>query len=184
MLRSSPRRLWRWRRRACRQRRGGDRLEHLQHRRDGRPDSSARRAAVRVTRAALALEGTVAVLVMLIAAGVLLEALAPAIGHRHVLLLAVIVAVYADVVAGRATDSRVPLPGKAKRPSPRSWPRAARRVIRRRPLRRSPRQLLLMGADVAVIVLGSLGMVEARGSRSAVTGRSGTLGRRAHPWCR
>jgi cation:H+ antiporter len=113
---------------------------------------------VRVTRPALALEGTVAVLVTLIAAGVLLEALAPALGL--VLLLAVIVPYLLIVLA--APDSRLPLPARLRRPlaavlatrgEPRD-PSEAHSVDHRR-------QLLLMGADVAVIVLGSLGMVEA-----------------------
>ncbi|HEY2397908.1 MAG TPA: hypothetical protein VGH78_02850 [Solirubrobacteraceae bacterium] len=115
---------------------------------------------VRVTRPALALEGTVAVLVTLIAAGVLLEALAPAVGL--VLLLAVIVPYLLIVLAAGAPDSRLRLPARLRRPL------AA--VLATRGESRDPseahsvdhrRQLLLMGADVAVIVLGSLGMVEA-----------------------
>ncbi|HEX4186414.1 MAG TPA: hypothetical protein VHY83_00830 [Solirubrobacteraceae bacterium] len=129
---------------------------------------------VRITRAALALEGTVAVLVMLIAAGVLLEALPAAVGL--VLVLAVIVPYLLIVVAAGARDSRVPLPGRLRRPL------AA--VMARRTEARDPaaahsvdhrRELLLMGGDVALIVLGSLGMVESAVALGGHWGVSGAL---------
>jgi Ca2+/Na+ antiporter len=112
--------------------------------------------------------------VTLIAAGVLLEALAPALGM--VLLLAVIVPYLLIVLAAGAPGSPLPLPGKLRRPlaavlatrgEPRD-PSEAHSVDHRR-------QLLLMGADVAVIVLGSLGMVEAAVALGGHWGVSGAL---------
>jgi cation:H+ antiporter len=114
---------------------------------------------VRLTRTALALEGTVAVLVTLIATGVLLEALAPAVGL--LLLLLVIVPYLLVVLAAGRPHSRLPLPSMLRRP-------LTDVLVTRTPQRSSPevdsvdhrRQLLLMVADVVLIVLGSLGMVE------------------------
>jgi cation:H+ antiporter len=130
--------------------------------------------SVRVSRDALALEGTVAVVVTLIAAGVLLDVLTPLAG---IVLLALVVVPYLLVVLGGTQPrSRLPLPGPMRE-------RLAGVLATRRAQRLSSpaesvdhrRQLLLIVADVAVIVLGSLGMVKSVVALGGHWGISGAL---------
>lgn len=130
--------------------------------------------SVRLTRATLALEGTVAALVTLLAAGLLLELLSPVAGI--LLLLVVLVPYLLIVVGGMQPHSRVPVPnavreGIADVLAMRERQRASRPA---HPVDHR-RQLLMIGGDVAVIVLGSLGMVKSAVALGGHWGVSGAL---------
>jgi len=128
---------------------------------------------VKVSRAALAFEGTIGVLVTLLAAGVLLEVLTPLAGA---LLMVVVLAPYLLLLLrGSAANDGLPLPARLAR--------ALAGVLATRAYERSSlthelnhrRQLLLLIADVALIVLGSVGMVRSAVSLGEHWGVSGTL---------
>lgn len=116
--------------------------------------------AVALRRRALAIEGAMGLLAILLAAGVLLGALAPALGA---ILLACGGVPY--VVVLLRSRPRYVSPEYAR-------PRARARV---RPRAHTPRIALWMGADVALIVAGSFGMVQAAGTLSDRFAISGTL---------
>jgi cation:H+ antiporter len=128
---------------------------------------------VQLSRTALAFEGTIGVLVTLLATGLLLEVLTPAIGA---ILLAVVLAPYLLVLLrGGLPDTGLPLPSKLTRA-------LAGVLATRTPERSSPahdidhrRQMLLLVVDVALIVLGSVGMVRSAVALGGHWGVSGTL---------
>jgi cation:H+ antiporter len=119
--------------------------------------------SVRLARAALALEGAVGALVLLIAAGVLLQVLTPAWG---LILVAPLLAGYLLLLLDvAAVEARLPLPRALRRQL------EAALATRAHPRRARPdhehahrRALALITVDVALIVLGSIGLVN-----SAVT---------------
>lgn len=126
---------------------------------------------VRLARAALALDGIVVVAVIALAAGVLLGLLTPVVGA--ILLALVMVPYLVIVLGGEEGATRLPLPaamreGIAEVLSSRGAdPEQAGRVESHR------RQMLLMVFDVALILAGSAGMVQAAvalGNRFSVSG--------------
>src|SRR6202035_4567392 len=128
---------------------------------------------VRLSRAALAFEGTVGVLVTLFAAGVLLNVLTALTGA--VLAAVVLVPYVLLVLGGGRPGAALPLPGKLSR--------SLAAVLATRTRERSPaahlidhrRQMALIVWDVALILLGSLGMVRSAVALGEHWGVSGTL---------
>jgi cation:H+ antiporter len=129
---------------------------------------------VRLPRTALVLEGTVAVLVTMLAAGVLLDVLTPIAGV--ILLVLVGVPYLLLLLSGARLAARLPLPVALKdglasvlatragqRPAP-----AVQSVNHRR-------QALLVVSDIGLILLGSAGMVQSAVSLGARWGVSGAL---------
>lgn len=129
--------------------------------------------AVKVSRAALAFEGTIGVLVTLLAAGVLLEVLTPLAGA--LLMVGVLAPYLLLLLRGSGADGVVPLPA--------GLTRALAGVLATRTHERSSlahelnhrRQMLLLVGDVALIVLGSVGMVRSAVALGEHWGVSGTL---------
>jgi cation:H+ antiporter len=128
---------------------------------------------VRLSRATLAFEGTVGVLVTLLAVGVLLEVLTPVTGA---ILLALVLAPYLLLLfSGDRPNAVLPLPTRLSR--------ALASVLATRERERPPgahlvnhrRQMLLIVWDVALILLGSVGMVRSAVALGEHWGVSGTL---------
>lgn len=130
--------------------------------------------SVSLSRATLALEGTVALLVTVLAAGVLLKVLTPVAGLALFLLL---VGPYLYVVlAGERLDARVRLPARVRRALKSVLAaRAHQRASRDAHAHNHRRQMLLMVVDVAAILLGSAGMVKSAVALGGHWGISGTL---------
>jgi cation:H+ antiporter len=128
---------------------------------------------VRLSRAALAFEGTVGVLVTLLAAGVLLNVLTALTGA--VLAVVVLVPYVLLVIGGGRPDAVLPLPAKLGR--------SLTSVLATRARERSPgahlvdhrRLMALIVWDVALILLGSVGMVKSAVALGEHWGVSGTL---------
>jgi cation:H+ antiporter len=114
---------------------------------------------IRIARPVLAIEGTVAVLVLLLAAGVLLGALSAGVAAGALLLLA---AAYLLVLfRGHHHAWRLPLPRRLRG----GLAHALASTARQRDSHSSGpvnhrRQVLMIASDVALILLGSAGMVE------------------------
>jgi len=128
---------------------------------------------VRLARTALALEGTVGALVTAIAAGVLLDVLTPLWG---LVLVAPPLTAYVLVLLDTPrAEARLPLPETLKRRLADAL--ATRAHPRSQPARRQGhrRAIALMGADVAGIILGSLGMVSSAVALGGHWGISGTV---------
>jgi len=130
--------------------------------------------SVRVSRTALALEGTVGALVTLIAAGVLLDALAPL--WAAILVVPVLAAYLALLLEATRTEPRRPLPRAVRRQlldvlATRTQPRPAHAAQHRS----HRRAMLLITGDVALIILGSLGMVNSAVALGGHWGISGTV---------
>ncbi len=128
---------------------------------------------VRVSRAALAFEGTIGALVTLLAAGVLLDVLAPLTGA---ILAAVVLAPYALLaLGGGRPDFVLPLPAKLSRSlagvlaTPKREHSPAAHLVDHR------RQMALIVGDIALILLGSVGMVRSAVSLGEHWAVSGTL---------
>jgi Ca2+/Na+ antiporter len=114
------------------------------------------------------------VLVTVLAAAVLLELLTPV--AAIVLLLVVLVPYLLLVVGGMQPHARLPVAGRVRRGLADVLAmRAAQRSARPAQSVDHRRLLLLIGADVAVIVLGSLGMVSSAVALGGHWGLSGAL---------
>jgi cation:H+ antiporter len=129
--------------------------------------------SVTLPRAALTIEGVVAVLVTALASGVLLDVLTPLAG---VILLVVVLAPYLFIVLGGERRA-------AQLPIPPAMARAIASILSARGVRGAPgvspethrRQQFLIVSDIALILLGSAGMVQAAVALGNHWGVSGTL---------
>jgi cation:H+ antiporter len=129
---------------------------------------------VRLPRAALALEGTVALLVTMLAAGVLLDVLTPIAGATLTVLVGAPYLLL--LLSGSRGGTRLPLPAKLREAlasvlATRAGQRPARmaRSVDHR------RQLLMIVSDIGLILLGSAGMVQSAVALGGRWGVSGTL---------
>ena len=129
---------------------------------------------VRLARTALALEGAVGALVTLIGAGVLLDALTPLWGV--ILVVPVLVGYVLLLFDVAAAEARLPLPRVLRQRL------AAVLATRAHPRRSQPanphghrRALALITVDAALIILGSIGLVNSAVALGQHWGISGTV---------
>ncbi len=130
--------------------------------------------AVRLRRATLVLEGTMAVAATLLAAAVLLGALAPLVGA--ILLACVGVPYLATLIDGPGIVARLPLPARAGGALAAALAEREGTQAQREPRRETRgHRARWIASDVALILLGSFGMVQAAVALGGRWGISGTL---------